>query len=149
GERRARGAGKIVPIMGEEQDDPAADQHGAEHPEQSRGLLPATSLRFAVALSQSLRGVARERSVAHEPGKLLIKPGDVLLIAHESCGADRALREEWSPADRFNGELPPIRCSRQGRACGASHPCSGPQAGSDAKPGVGACVSERPKTSTM
>jgi hypothetical protein len=29
-----------------------------------------------------LRGLARERSVVHEAGELLIKPGDVFLLAH-------------------------------------------------------------------
>ena len=87
GERRARRAGEFVPIMGDEQNDPAADEHGAKHAEQSRGLLSATSRRFAVALSQSLRGLARQRSVAHEARELLIKPGNVFAVAHENLPA--------------------------------------------------------------
>ena len=45
--------------MREEQNDPAADEHGAEHAEERRGLHPAAALRFAIALRAAF---ARPRS---------------------------------------------------------------------------------------
>jgi hypothetical protein len=92
GKRRARRAAEIVPIMGEQQNDPAADEHCAEDAEKGRRLKPATFVQFAVTRAQLLRGLARERSVAHEAGELIIEPGDLFAVAHLFFGARPARR---------------------------------------------------------